>query len=53
VQGSAASWPVLLSAKHLFVTSQGSAHGRFTGAIQQRNLWAAESFGRFVSGFKR
>jgi hypothetical protein len=27
----------------LFVTSQGSAHGRFTRAIQQRNLWAAES----------
>jgi hypothetical protein len=25
------------------VTSQGSAHGRFTRAIQQRNLWAAES----------
>jgi hypothetical protein len=27
----------------LFVTSQGSAHGRFTRAIQTRNLWAAES----------
>jgi hypothetical protein len=25
------------------MTSQGSAHGRFTPAIQQRNLWAAES----------
>jgi hypothetical protein len=25
------------------LTSQGSAHGRFTHAIQQRNLWAAES----------
>jgi hypothetical protein len=25
------------------VTSQGSAHGRFTRAIQQRNLWAAET----------
>jgi hypothetical protein len=25
------------------VTSQGTAHGRFTRAIQQRNLWAAES----------
>jgi hypothetical protein len=25
------------------VTSQGSAHGRFTRAIQQRNLWGAES----------
>jgi hypothetical protein len=24
------------------MTSQGSAHGRFTRAIQQRNLWAAE-----------
>jgi hypothetical protein len=24
------------------VTSQGSAQGRFTRAIQQRNLWAAE-----------
>ena len=28
--------------EHTFVTSQGSAHGRFTRAIQQRNLWAAE-----------
>jgi hypothetical protein len=25
------------------MTSQGSAHGRFTRAIQQRNLWAAET----------
>lgn len=25
------------------MTSQGSAHGRFTRALQQRNLWAAES----------
>jgi hypothetical protein len=25
------------------MTSQGSAHGRFTRAIKQRNLWAAES----------
>jgi hypothetical protein len=25
------------------VTSQGTAHGRFTRAILQRNLWAAES----------
>jgi hypothetical protein len=25
------------------MTSQGTAHGRFTRAIQQRNLWAAES----------
>jgi hypothetical protein len=24
------------------MTSQGSAHGRFTRAIQTRNLWAAE-----------
>lgn len=24
------------------MTSQGTAHGRFTRAIQQRNLWAAE-----------
>jgi hypothetical protein len=29
--------------EHAFVTSQGSAHGRFTRALQQRNLWAAES----------
>jgi hypothetical protein len=29
--------------EHLFVTPQGSAHGRFTRAIQPRNLWAAES----------
>jgi hypothetical protein len=27
----------------MFVTSQGSAHGRFNRAIQQRNLWAAEN----------
>jgi hypothetical protein len=25
------------------MTSQGTAHGRFTRALQQRNLWAAES----------
>ena len=25
------------------MTSQGTAHGRFTRAIQQRNLWAAET----------
>ena len=25
------------------MTSQGSAHGRFTRAIQQRNLWAAKT----------
>ena len=25
------------------MTSPGTAHGRFTRAIQQRNLWAAES----------
>ena len=25
------------------MTSQGSAHGRFSRAIQQRNLWAAET----------
>jgi len=25
------------------MTSQGSAHGRFTRAIQTRNLWAAET----------
>jgi hypothetical protein len=28
--------------EHAFVTSQGSPHGRFTRAIQTRNLWAAE-----------
>jgi hypothetical protein len=26
----------------VFVTSQGSAGGRFARAVQQRNLWAAE-----------
>lgn len=26
------------------MTSQGTAHGRFTRAGQQRNLWAAETF---------
>jgi hypothetical protein len=25
------------------MTSQGTAHGRFTRAIQTRNLWAAEA----------
>ena len=25
------------------MTSQGTAHGRFTRALQQRNLWAAET----------
>jgi len=25
------------------MTSQGTAHGRFTRAVQQRNLWAAET----------
>jgi hypothetical protein len=25
------------------MTSQGTVHGRFTRAIQQRNLWAAET----------
>jgi hypothetical protein len=29
--------------EHAFVTSQGSAHSRFTRAIQQRNLWAAKT----------
>jgi hypothetical protein len=29
--------------EHLFVASQGSAHGRFTRAIQQRSLWATET----------
>lgn len=32
------------------MTSQGSAHGRFTRAIQQRNLWAAESSLRELGG---
>ena len=27
----------------MFVTSQGTPHGRFSHAIQQRNLWAAET----------
>jgi len=31
------------------MTSQGSAHGRFTRAIQQRNLWAAETSLRELS----
>jgi len=25
------------------MTSQGTAHGRFTRAIEQSNLWAAET----------
>jgi hypothetical protein len=32
------------------VTSQGSAHGRFTRAIQQGNLWAAETAARELRG---
>lgn len=28
--------------EHVFLTSQGTAGGRFARAIQQRNLWAAE-----------
>jgi hypothetical protein len=32
------------------VTSQGSAHGRFTRAIQQGNLWAAEMAARELRG---
>src|SRR5437588_7099994 len=39
----APSYPSRALCEHSFVTSQGSAHGRFTRAIQQRNLWAAES----------
>jgi hypothetical protein len=31
-----------VACEHAFLTSQGTAHGRFTRAIQQRNLWAAE-----------
>ena len=32
------------------MTSQGSAHGRFTRAIQQGNLWAAETAARELRG---
>jgi hypothetical protein len=32
------------------MTSQGSAHGRFTRAIQQGNLWAAEIAARELRG---
>jgi hypothetical protein len=32
------------------VTSQGSAHGRFTRAIQQGNLWGAEMAARELRG---
>jgi hypothetical protein len=32
------------------VTSQGSAHGRFARAIQQGNLWAAETAARELRG---
>lgn len=32
------------------MTSQGSAHGRFTRAIKQRNLWAAEIAARELRG---
>jgi hypothetical protein len=29
--------------EHLFVSLQGSAHGRFTRAVQTKNVWAAET----------
>src|SRR5579862_2819099 len=32
------------------MTSQGSAHGRFTRAIRQKNLWAAEMAARELRG---
>lgn len=32
------------------MTSQGSAHGRFTRAIQQGNLWGAEMAARELRG---
>lgn len=32
------------------MTSQGSAHGRFTRAIRQGNLWAAEMAARELRG---
>ena len=32
------------------MTSEGSAHGRFTRAIQQGNLWAAEMAARELRG---
>ena len=32
------------------MTSQGSSHGRFTRAIQQGNLWAAEMAARELRG---
>ena len=32
------------------MTSQGSAHGRFTRAIQQGNLWQAEQAARELRG---
>jgi hypothetical protein len=32
------------------MTSQGSAHGRFTRAIKQRSLWAAEIAARELGG---
>jgi hypothetical protein len=36
--------------EHLFVTSQGSAHGRFTRAIKESNLFAAELAARELRG---
>ena len=36
--------------EHLFVTSQGSAHGKFTRAIKQGNLFAAELAARELRG---
>jgi hypothetical protein len=32
------------------ITSQGTPHGRFTRALQQRNLWAAETSLRELGG---
>jgi hypothetical protein len=44
--------PALLlpACEHMFVTSEGSPHGRFTRAIKQGNLFAAELAARELRG---
>ncbi len=49
-QFAAQRYQRLSPCEHAFVTSQGSAHGRFTRAITSRNLFAAEIAARELGG---
>jgi hypothetical protein len=42
LRGSAPPLELDAPCEHAFVTSQGTAHGRFVRAIDSRNVWAAE-----------